>query len=135
VTSCQLPVAESFWQLATINPSLRDQEIARADSGHFVSIAEKRASRFINADPRSAYGPIADDAGNAIARFVDGQRAPLRENGVAIEGPSESIVEMLDECLRRRGNAAEIAWRNFADGDGVRATLVSERLDIDPDAD
>src|SRR5437899_10893587 len=80
VASYRLPKASDNWQPSTGNPSLRDQKIARADSGHFVSIAEKRASRFINAHPRSTDGPIADDAGNAIARFVDRQRAPLCEN-------------------------------------------------------
>jgi hypothetical protein len=90
---------------------------------------------FVDAGPRSGNGAIADDALDAIAVAMNGQAAPLFEHFVAIEGTSESHVEMFDERGGGFLDTAEIARRHLANGDSVRPGIGSEGLDIHSDPD
>src|SRR5882672_5107799 len=81
------------------NRLLRHHQVARADRQDFLAIAQHRATLVIDSDPRPAHGAVADYRSDAIAGFVNGERAPFLENRMAIEWPGETIVEMFDECF------------------------------------
>src|SRR2546428_6927087 len=133
-TTLVLPTSTTS-RLDIENRLLRHHQIARADRHHFIAISQQRAARFVDSNPGAAGRAIADDAGDAVAGLVHGERPPLRKNHLAIEGIAEPLVEMFDECLDGRRDATEIALGDLADRDRVRAAVIVDRLDIDSDAD
>src|SRR5581483_1218461 len=105
--------------------ALHDDQLAGADGDHFAAVAQLRAALIVDADPRPA--------GDAIARFVNGVRAPLGQHGLPVDRSAQARVEVLDELLGRGGDAVEFLG-DFADGDRVRPGLVLDRLDVDADS-
>src|SRR5581483_1579445 len=113
--------------------ALHDDQLAGADGDHFAAVAQLRAALIVDADPRPARAAVADHGGDAIARFVNGVRAPLGQHGLPVDRSAQARVEVLDELLGRGGDAVEFLG-DFADGDRVRPGLVLDRLDVDADS-
>src|SRR6266542_3325575 len=103
--------------------TLRRHQIARADGQNFLAVAQERASLLIDSDPASGRGAVADDAGDSIARLVNGMRAPFLENSVAIERRAQPPIEVLDERLGRR--------RDSVADDQERSIVLDARFDQD----
>src|SRR6266849_827585 len=114
---------------------LRHDQVAGADRHDFVAVAHHRAPLIVDADPGAVDGAFADHRCDAIAGFVHRQRTPLRQDRLAVEGPAQASVEVLDERLDGLRDAAECALRNLADGDGVRPRVIANRIDVDSNPD
>src|SRR5579872_4379855 len=121
-------------RLDIANRLLRHDQLAGADGQHFAAVAKLRAALLVDADPRSARGAVADDGGDAVARFVNRIRPPLVEDRFSVERHAQPPVDMLDELLGRSADAVE-SFGDLADGDRVRPRLVFDRLHVDADAD
>src|SRR5437868_11553239 len=73
----RLPVASTWSRL---QPALHRHQVAGADRGDLVSIFQQGAALIVDARPSTADSTIAEDTGNAIARFVDRSRPPFGEH-------------------------------------------------------